>query len=33
MTQLDINCDTIMYSDNWTLGYLREVARFCSNGG
>lgn len=31
-TQLDINCDSIMYSDNWTLGYLRNVSAYCSNG-
>jgi len=29
----DILCDKIMYSDNWTLGYLREIAKLCSNGG
>ena len=29
----DILCDRIMYSDNWTLGYLREIAKLCSNGG
>jgi len=28
-----INCDRMMYSDNWTLGYLREIAKLCSNGG
>jgi len=25
-------CDRIMYSDNWTLGYLRNVSSICSNG-
>ena len=33
MTQLNIDCDTMMYSDNWTLGYLRNVSACCSNGG
>jgi len=26
-------CSSMMYSDNWTLGYLREIAKLCSNGG
>jgi len=29
----DILCDKIMYSDQWTLGYLREIVKLCSNGG
>jgi hypothetical protein len=32
-TALKINCDRLMYSDDWDLGYLRDVARQCSNGG
>jgi len=32
-TALKITCDRLMYSDDWELGYLREVARLCSNGG
>lgn len=33
---LDIRCDTMMYGGDdreWTLGYLREVVKYCSNGG
>jgi len=30
---LKIQCDQMMYSDNWTLGYLRNVSAYCSNGG
>ena len=32
-TALKVTCDRLMYSDDWELGYLREVARLCSNGG
>jgi hypothetical protein len=30
---LDLNCDTIVYSTNWTLEKLRNITRICSNGG
>jgi hypothetical protein len=28
-----IDCNTTTYSSDWNLSYLRNVTRFCSNGG
>jgi len=28
-----INCDKMVYSDDWDLKYLRKVTAYCSNGG
>jgi hypothetical protein len=30
--KLNIDCDRMMYSDNWTLGYLRNISAYCSGG-
>jgi len=28
-----VDCNTIVYSSNWTLAFLRNVTAICSNGG
>jgi hypothetical protein len=30
---LDQMCFQMYHLDNWTLGYLRSLAAYCSNGG
>jgi hypothetical protein len=30
---LKLDCSTTVYSNNWTLEYLRNVTSYCSNGG
>jgi hypothetical protein len=27
-----IDCNQITYSENWTLSYLRNISRICSDG-
>jgi len=28
-----VDCNTVVYSSNWTLAFLRNMTAICSNGG